>query len=300
VVLPPTTDLFSALPVRVPVEDIVQVLRHPPCAPKIIPLLKRRLLDVNAPIPDIVDLIRLDPGVAARVLQTANSVVYSRGDRCISVEGAVNRIGFDNIFGLVADAVAEQVLVRPLATYGVEAEDFWLRSVACALAAEQLGRICDEDEHVAYALGLFHGVGMVAIDHWACRHAPTLAFQKRAFPRDYLDGERALLGCTHAEVGASLLRAWEFPPEMADPLRWQYAPLEALGHRRLACLLHAARWLAISACGDGEGAPPPPPDAWIAPIRLKSPALLRELAVLRARLEEVRRRLDEAQPKPER
>ncbi len=276
-------------------DNIVQALRAPPCAPKIIPLLKRHLTDPNAPIPQIVELIRLDPGVSARVLQAANSVLFKRGERCHSIELAVNRIGFDHIFDIVASAVAEQVVVRPLEAYALEADEFWHRSVACGIAAEKLAEQRDEDVDVAYALGLLHGVGMMAIDQWAQRNAPRLGFLGRGFPRDYTESERALLGFTQAEVGAAVLRSWEFPPEMAEPVRWQYAPTDGGTHRRLNCLLYAARWVAARACA-APGAKIPDPDArLLAPIRLQLAGLAQAWASVREHMEQVQRRIATAE-----
>jgi HD-like signal output (HDOD) protein len=280
---------------RLLLEEVVLSLRHPPCAPRVVPVLKRHLLNPNAPMFEIVDLIKLDPGVAARVLQAANSALFNRGERCHSVATAVGRIGFDHIFDIVATAVAEQVLVRPLTSYSVEADDFWRRSIACGLAAEHIAMQLDEDANVAYALGLFHGVGMVAIDQWAQRNAPSLGFLSRGFPRDFTDSERALIGLTNAEVGSAVLRSWEFPAEMSEPLRWQFAPLDSSAHRRLNCLLYAARWIAARLCGSPERPPCAPEDRFLAPLRLNASNLAREVPTVRERLEEVQRRLEEVQ-----
>lgn len=277
----------------VSVGDIAQALRHPPCASKVIPLLKRNLTNPNAPIPQIVELIRLDPGVATRVLQAANSALFKRGERCHSVELAVNRIGFDHIFDIVANAPAEQVLVRSLASYALDAEEFWRRSVVCGLAAERLATLRDENVHVAYTVGLLHGVGMAAIDHWAQSHAPALRFHGRGFPRGYIESERALIGCTNAEVGAAVLRGWEFPAEMAEPIRWQYNPGDGGSFRRLSSLLYAARWLSARACAAPLDRIPPPDDRLLTPLRINSVALEKEWKGIRDCFDELQGRLEE-------
>jgi HD-like signal output (HDOD) protein len=277
-------------------ETIACSLRHTPSAPKVLPLLKHHLCNGNTPLQLIVDLVRLDPGIAARVLQTANSVVYGAGLRCNSVEYAVNRIGFNRIFEIVANAVAEQVLVQPLTAYAIEADDFWSRSVACGLAAENLARDIGEDINVAYTLGLLHGVGMVAINQWAERNAPTLGFFSRGFPRDAIDSERSLLGCTHAEVGATLLRQWEFPAEMSEPLRWQYAPLDTLAYRKLNCTLYAARWISARVCTDSALPVAAPDNRLLAPVGFTAAKLAQRVPDIRNRLDEVERSLNDFHP----
>ena len=155
---------------------MVRELEHLPTAPRVLPRLKQLLSDGNTAMHEVVEMVRFDPGIAARVLQFGNSAYFSSGLRCYTVEEAVNRVGYDQIYELVATAVASQVLVRPLDTYGMEADDLWENSIACALASESLAGRLGADRNIAYTIGLLHCIGMVAIDDWAMRHQPDLHF----------------------------------------------------------------------------------------------------------------------------
>ena len=119
-------------------EAIVREVVCLPSAPKVLPRLKQLLSDGNSATHEIVALIRLDPGIAARVLQMGNCAYFATGVRCFTVDEAVTRVGYDRVYELVAYAVASQVLVRPLDIYGIEADELWRMSVACALAAAKL------------------------------------------------------------------------------------------------------------------------------------------------------------------
>jgi len=232
-------------------DDIVRELKHLPSAPKVLPRLKQLLGDANSSMAEIVALIRLDPAIAARVLQVGNSAYYSKGVRCFTVDEAVNRVGYDQVYELVSYAVAAQVLVRPLEVYSIEADDLWRLSVAGALAAEALALRTGQDRDVAYTVGLLHSLGMVAIDDWALRNRPGLRFSSAGFPREAVEQERAALGFTQADAGAALLQHWEFPRPMCEPVRWQYAPRACAAHTRMACLLHCAKWLRSMVCSAG-------------------------------------------------
>jgi HD-like signal output (HDOD) protein len=241
-------------------DDIVREVKHLPAAPKVLPRLKRLLRDGNSSMDEIVAFVRLDPGIAARLLQVANSAYFGKGVRCLTVDEAVNRVGYDQIYELVSYAVASQVLVRPLDVYGIESDELWRMSVACALAAEMLADRTRQDRSVAYTIGLLHCVGMVAIDEWALRNAPTLSLPGVGFPREAVESERAALGFTHAETGGALLTHWEFPPSMVEPVRWQYAPRASASHGRMASLLFAAKWLRSAVCSPNVAARPPLPE----------------------------------------
>jgi HD-like signal output (HDOD) protein len=224
-------------------DEVVRELEHLPSAPRVLPRLKQLLCDGNTAMHEVVEMVRLDPGIAARVLQFGNSAYFSHGLRCYTVEEAVNRVGYDQIYELVSTAVASQVLVRPLATYGMEIDDLWENSIACALASEALAVRLGADRNIAYTIGLLHSIGMVAIDDWAMRHQPHLRFATTGLPLETCEAERVALGFHQAEVGATLLRLWAFPQAMSEPVRWQYLPNGTAAHFQFTALLHTAKWL---------------------------------------------------------
>lgn len=267
-------------------DELVRQLKHFPSAPRVLPRLKRLLADANSSMAEVVSFIRLDPGIAARVLQMGNSAYFSGGHHCYTIDEAVHRVGYSQIYELVSYAVASQVLVRPLATYGLEADELWQRSVACALAAELIAAKAGVDHNLAYTTGLLHSVGMVAIDEWVFQNHPheQISFATRGFPQEAIADERAQLGCNQAEAGAALLRLWEFPVAMTEPVRWQYLPRATAGHLRESCLLHAAKWLRTCACAP-HLVPPAPPDATVLlPLQLTRAHLEKLLPEVRSRL----------------
>lgn len=248
-------------------------LAYLPSAPKILPRLKELLADPNSPMRDIVMLMRLDAGIVTRVLHVANSVYYNQaGTHCVSVDDAVTRVGYEQIYEMVSFAVASQVLVRPLVVYGIEADELWKLSVTAALAADNLAALVGEDRNIAYTTGLLHGVGMVAIDEWAMHHHYELTLKGQGLPNEFLASERATLGCTQAEVGAALLSQWGFPVDMVEPLLWQYTPGGSAGYARLAALLHAAKWVRSMVCY--EGTLPPLPASYIMQMLQLTPTQL--------------------------
>ena len=290
---------MSAIPVAVETSavsaaDIVQALQHLPSAPKVLPRLTQLLNDANSSINEIVALVRLDPGIAARVLQVANSVYYGKGLRVCSVDEAVLRLGYDQVYQMVSYASASQILIRPLAVYGIEADELWKQAVACALAAETLATLVGEDRNIAYTVGLLHGVGMVAINEWAIQHPPVLMFMHKGLPFEYVESERALTGLSQAEVGAALLEQWDFPVAMCSPVRWQYAPLGSPGHIRMAALLQVAKWIRSVVCSPDE--PFTVPESYIIqPLRLGTAQLRRAIGEVRLRLIAVRHLLEIAE-----
>jgi HD-like signal output (HDOD) protein len=211
--------------------------------------------------------------------------------RCYTVDEAVNRVGYDQVYELVANAVASQVLVRPLVTYGVEADQLWHMSIACALAAEALAERNHIDCDIAYTVGLLHGVGLVAIDEWAFRQHPDLRFSGGELPLETCEVERATLGFHNAEAGASLLRLWEFPAVMSEPVRWQYLPRGTAAHFQLAAVLHVAKWIRTRVCQTAH-APRKPEAGLLRALNLSPEQLEAQAESVHDRMDQVRSLLE--------
>src|SRR6478736_6479688 len=82
----------SQPPLAPTLEEVVRDLEHLPSAPRVLPRLKQLLCDGNTATDEVVGMIRLDPGIAARVLQFGNSAYFSHGLRCYTVDEAVQRV----------------------------------------------------------------------------------------------------------------------------------------------------------------------------------------------------------------
>jgi len=276
-------------------DEVVRGLEHLPSAPRVLPRFKQMLCDGNTARDEVVSMMRLDPGIAARVLQFGNSSYFNQGLRCYTVDEAVQRVGYDQIYELVSTAVASQVLVRPLATYGLEADALWAHSITCALAAESIAEQTNADRNVAYTIGLLHSIGMVVVDEWASRNRPELRFMNRTLPLEACEAERATLGFHQAEAGATLLRSWDFPPAMSEPVRWQYLPSGTAVHFPLAGLLHIAKWLRTTVLQPSLN-PPRPQATLLARLRLTNAQLDRLVAITAAKFKRIDVQLTEVAP----
>lgn len=229
-------------------------------APQILPKLQVLIEDANTNPDDILDLIRLDTAMAARMIKTSNTAYFSPGFRIANIEDAVTYLGYDEVYRIVSLLAFAELMRVPLRAFGLEAGELWRRSLACALAMNGLAPLLVQGEkRTAYTIGLLHSVGMVFVDKQLCAN-------KAPLPAGLVDErEVRLLGVTHAEVGAYVLRQWNFPEEIIEPVRCQFEPLDCLSHGKLACLLHVARCIMLSVVRPPkEGEPMPEPDPLVA------------------------------------
>jgi HD-like signal output (HDOD) protein len=230
-------------PARPTPRHLVSELRQLPPIARVLARLQRLLSDPGSSLDGVADLIRLDAALTTRVIQISNSVWFGRGEPSQTIEDAVTRVGFREIFRLVAVMATDAVVASRLVAYGRDAGMMWQESVVCAYAAEILADRLGEDFAVAYTAGLLHATGRQAIDrHLLTSAGSTPRLTDEGFPRDFSAAELALLGFTQADVGAAMLSKWDFAPAIVEPIRYQYAPLEVgEPHAAMSAVLYGAR-----------------------------------------------------------
>lgn len=169
---------------------------------------------------EIINLVRLDPALTFQVIRLSNSVLFGLRARNDSLEGAVGRVGFHEIYRLVGLAATQQVCQRDLVTYRLPATRLWENAVATAAAAEVLALPAGGDAGLAYATGLLRTLGRVIIDGAACGQV----YPGEAEWPAVADWEKLTFGLTSTEVTVILLSHWRFPTELIDSIRSHQAP----------------------------------------------------------------------------
>lgn len=198
--------------------------------------LRILLEDPDTENEEIVNLVRLDPALTFHVVRMSNSVLFGARERTDSLEGAVGRVGFQEIYRVVGLAATHQTCQRDLPTYQLKASRLWENAVATAAAAEVLALPAGGDAGLAYATGLLRSLGRVIIDG---------AANGQVYPGEsewpsVTEWERRTFGVTSSEVTVTLLEHWRFPADLVDSIRGHFDPLADTTSNVGACVLNLA------------------------------------------------------------
>ncbi len=246
-------------------ESLVRKLTDLPPAPKVLHTLQRLLMTPDVSLGRIAEVVKLEPGLSAKVVRMANSAHFGRGAAVEDIMEAIQRVGLQGVHELVTFAVASQLVGRPLRAYRLEAQAVWSRAVACAIAAGSLAERSNANRSEAYTAGLMHGLGLVVIDkYWSKQWPPRRALASAGYPADHAFEERDWLGFSHAEAGAALLELWGFSEGVTTAVRHQLAPEESPpAHRPVSMILATARWARSLFCVPEEKIPELPTELWL-------------------------------------
>lgn len=232
-------------------ERILQIAASLPAAPRLFAELGRRLRDPQCPLDEVAELVKRDASLAARLLRVSNSVVFRGEHPTASIEEAVARLGYREIFQLVGLLAGEQLADAALKNYGIEAAELRVHLLKTALVCEELAKECGLDERSAYTAGLMRAVGLFVCDRLAQRLEPPALWHPVRDP-DYLGWEARLFGIGSPEVAGMVLAAWSFPEEVVAGVREHYGRQPAAELPRFACLLNLASTLVAD---EGAGLP---------------------------------------------
>jgi HD-like signal output (HDOD) protein len=180
--------------------------------------LSQLVHDPDANAKAIVDVLSLEPRLAAQVIRRANSASITGRNPVTTVKDAVMRIGFSGTLAVALGQVTMNTLNGAVPAYGVVQGELWRRAMASSIAAEVI--IEHIHRHVpsdALTCALVHEVGKIAI----VRHYgdDALVVLRRIAEERFVKQpqiEREVLGADHAQIGAAIVRAWGLPEAVAE------------------------------------------------------------------------------------
>jgi hypothetical protein len=137
-------------------KQIVDGVVSLPPTPRILPKLQRLLRDPDSGIHEIISLLKVDAPMTAQIVRLSNSAFYNTGEPVQSLEEAVNRLGFREVYRVANVAAAQQVMGEALPLYNMGKGELLEGSVSSAVLMVELGsRARRTDLDAAYTTGFF-------------------------------------------------------------------------------------------------------------------------------------------------
>jgi putative nucleotidyltransferase with HDIG domain len=207
---------------------LVQKVKNLPtvshAALKLVSLLDKPSVDND----EIVQIIKYDNVLTAKLLRACNAPSFGLGESVASVDQAVLILGHTQIFHIVMTLAFGSVMTISSLPYTIEMNELWEHSLVTAMAAQiVLDRVpeLDAEANVAFTANLLHDIGKVVL-------AQTVKAEELSEIRDRIsrkqisgsDAEKEVLGLDHAEVGAALLEIWRLPENICEAVAHHHRP----------------------------------------------------------------------------
>jgi putative nucleotidyltransferase with HDIG domain len=225
-------------------DDFINNVRHLPPAPKVVPELMKLLKESNVDSSRVVKLISFDPALTANVLRVCNSAYFGSSQPTTDLQEGVTRLGFQQVYQLVAAASGARLLNPAQKGYGFEQGDLWRHSVAAAVAAQLVARNLGDDENQVFTATLLHDIGKIVLAQFLENKYYKLLQETELNQQSLLESEKRLLGAHHAEIGGRLLERWHFSPNVVSAVWFHHSPKSATPHHRLASYVYLGNMVA--------------------------------------------------------
>lgn len=203
---------------------------------------------------ELENIIKVDPGLTAKILKIANSALYARQREITSLQMAITLLGFKNIKSLVLLVTASGSFQEHRDTEFYQL--FWKHAIITAFLSKHIslrsGRKECADE--AFLGGLMHDIGQAAFFNADQPRYTELVRRALEEGLKIEELEEAAFGADHRQVGASVLENWNFPPRYVDIAREHTSPNITSEHKMLIIILSLADLL-TEILGFGYGTP---------------------------------------------
>ncbi len=253
-----TTDPNSARRI----ELILQQIESLPTLPGVAMRLLQITSEEQTHAKQVVELVRSDPVLTARILKLTRSAHSGLRDDLVTVDRAVVMLGFEAIRNAVLSIKVFEAFEDDMTGSGGKDDEpgaefsheaFWRHCLSVAIAAELIAHHHRRELNIkpaqAFVCGLIHDLGKLALEHAlpkSYRRVVELTEQAQA---NIADVERKLLGLDHHTAGKRLAEHWRFPHILQDVM-WlhgvSYESLPPVEHRTMVGLIGLADLLVRS------------------------------------------------------
>jgi putative nucleotidyltransferase with HDIG domain len=235
--------------------ETVEAIRLPsainqfPSLPRALLKAQQLINDPTTEQSELLEVIRLDPGLTGTLLRLVNSAYYGLPERITDLQVAVEHVGYEMTEAVVLSTSAGDRWLEGIPSYSQEQGMLWKHSIAVAFASEALAlRYGITPSSDAYVAGLFHDIGKLAMDLVAIRRPKQLgAANQEEDSSTWTQFEQQIARRSHAEVGAIVVRVWNLPDRVVEAVACHHCPSQSQLAPRFTALVHMADLAAAKA-----------------------------------------------------
>ena len=175
--------------------------------------------DPHSSFTQLVDIARYDQAFSGKIMSIANSALYSRSCKILSLQRALQVIGFEELRGILICLTLLQDILKQWRLSQADLAAIWTHSLSVSCAARVLSsRLMVGDPEEVFTVAILHDIGK-GVFYTRGDQYRDLVKEARETGRDLCRLERVVFGIDHQEVGNFIATKWRFPEELAVVIR---------------------------------------------------------------------------------
>ena len=169
-------------------------------------------------------IIEKDQALATKVLKIANSSFYGFLSRISSLEHALALLGDNEVKAIVLGASVYNFFSNGKESV-IDRGRFWKHAIICSQVAKYLSTHFEVRNNDALFLsGLIHDMGKVVLDQYLHEEFVQIVDYITSEHTSFSKAEKKIIGTTHYQIGAKILKQWKFPNHVIMQVFYHHAP----------------------------------------------------------------------------
>ena len=172
-------------------------------------------------------VIGKDAALTARLLKIVNSAFYRFPSRVETVSRAITIIGYRELRDLVLAATVAGIFER-ISNDLINLDSFWRHAIYSGILSRLIAANCQvlHSERL-FVAGLMHDIGQLIISYKLPKVMRAIIDLSEKEGIEVYEAEQQILGFSHADVGAELMKTWQFPETQQNVARYHHNPSAA-------------------------------------------------------------------------
>lgn len=234
-------------------EDIISEINELPPISSVVTKLLELLNNPNSSTEDIIKTVTLDTALTTKLLKLCNSPFYGFSKEVTSVNRAVILLGRNTLINLVVSVCSSDQFDHSQNGYRLQQGDLWKHSVVSAFASQLVAqKIGYKDNNLLFTSCLLQDIGKLILDNFIENKISMIVKKIKENNRPFYEIEKEVLGYHHGEVGAIVLKNWNFPDVIIDAVEYHHEPGKAKIDKELVYLMQLSEYI-CSVLGIGVG-----------------------------------------------
>lgn len=198
--------------------------------------------DMNSSARDLVQVIKVDPVLMAKVLKLINSTYFGMPREITSINRAVLLLGINTVKNLaLSTAVVGSVSKRKETPFDLR--QVWEHALGVAVASKLLAKKRGIDiKHLEefFIAGLLHDIGQILLISYVPKAYQRVVSLSDENLTTVSEEEVKVFGCDHARLGALVADKWALGPNLIASIKHHHEPETQLDHEHAEFILTTA------------------------------------------------------------
>jgi HD-like signal output (HDOD) protein len=226
-------------------DKILQSVEKMPSLPLTALKVLRLANNVNSPPQEMLETIKVDPVITAKVLKMINSSYFGLGSTVTDLRQALVMLGMNTIKNLaLTSALLTTMKSKKCST--LDLDGLWLHSLATAVSSKIIAREAglprmSHDEF--FIIGLLHNIGKIFIFQFLEDEYSDVLENAKTKGLSLSESENDILSMTSAEIGGLLAKKWQLPDNITSGILYNQTFSEAKDFSKTCAIIKIASYI---------------------------------------------------------